>query len=346
MSQIRNSKVIAGILSLALTFFAVRHSQKLFLDCVWISGPLISSLFFGGLTFLTIYLERPNSNFLLEGFKKLLVYQTAFILFLFGWMKIFKLQINTSIIYLDMPVGVLSGYQFSLAFYGYSYSFIVFIGCLQLIGATFLLFKNTRLLGILILVPILANIILTNITYSIGIGVTLMATVLLLACLFLMLEDYEKIKALIFSKKNNKEATKKQVNFSIKALILAIPLLLGVLNYKTHTSPEIIGKYSVKNYSLNGKDFDYQSCSDTLLSSIYFDENQDCIFRYGNDFETLKVGKLKVHKNKKSLEVIWRYPKNYTDTLKVNLEKIGKEKQYRIKGKLGTNDVVITLIKE
>jgi hypothetical protein len=128
--------------------------------------------------------------------------------------------------------------------------------------------------------------------------------------------------------------------------ILIIPLLLGYLNYKPHTNPTIIGKYSVKGYSFNGNDFDYQNCSDSLLSTIYFDENQDCIFRYGNDFERLEIGKLKINKNQKSLEVIWRYPKNYTDTLKVNLEKTDKEKEYRISGKLGPNNVVLSLIKD
>jgi hypothetical protein len=346
MRQIRNSKIIVGFLSLILTVFSVRHTQKLLPELGAIPNSLLISLFFGVLIFLIIYLERSKTNFLLSAFKKIMIYQIGFILFLFGWMKVFKLHLNASIVYLDMPIGELSGYELSTAFYGYSYPFIIFIGCLQLTGSTLLLFKRTRLLGVLILSPILANIIVTNITYSIGIGVTLMAFSLLLGCIIIILEDYEKIKQLIFPSKDKKEESKNKFNSLITAFIIIIPLVLGFINYKPHTNPDIIGTYSVKGYSANGKIVDYQNCNDTLLTVIYFDENQDCIFKYGNDFDVLKVGKLKTTKYKKTLEVIWRYPKNYSDTLIANFEKSNNNEEYRLIGKLGKNDIEIELIKK
>jgi hypothetical protein len=346
MKQIKDSKIIAGFLSVVLTIFSVRHTQKLLPEFGKIPNSIIVSIVIGVFVILIIYLERSKSNFLLSAFKKLILYNVSFILFLFGWMKIFKLHLNTSIVYLDMPIGELSGYEFSTAFYGYSYSFIIFIGCLQLIGSTFLLFKRTKLLGVLILSPILANIIVTNITYSIGIGVTLMASFLLLGSFFLILEDYEKIRQLVFPHKDNKEKSNNKFNYIVTAFIVLIPLILGFLNYKPHTNPDIIGTYSVKGYSVNGKIVDYKNCNDTLLTVIYFDENQDCIFKYGNDFEILKVGKLKTTKYEKTLEVIWRYPKNYSDTLIANFEKSNNNEEYRLIGKLGKNDIEIELIKK
>jgi hypothetical protein len=340
MDQIRNSKTIAFFLSLVLTIFAIQHSHK------FLPNSLILTIFFGVLILLNFYLERTKSDFLLQGLKKIIICQVAYVLFLFGWMKIFKLHLNTSIVYLDMPIGNLSGYEFSTAFYGYSYSFIIFIGSLQLIGSTLLLFQRTRLLGILILSPILANIIVTNIAYAIGLGVTLMASFLLLGCLFILLDDYEKIREVVFPTKNDNEISSNKFNYTITILIISIPFFLSFLNYKPHSNPQIIGKYLIKNYSINGNKIDSQNCTDTLLTAIYFDENQDCIFKYGNNFEMLKVGKLNTNKNEKKLEVTWRYPKNYNDTLRVNFKKIINQNSYQLRGKLGQNDIEMILTKE
>ena len=346
MKQIRDSKIIAGGISIILTVFAIIHSKKLVPEFEKISSSLIVSILIGSIIFLIFYLERKKNNSVVDALKNTIVYQIAFILSLFGWLKIFKLHLNTSIVYLDMPIGELSGYELSTMFYGYSYSFILFIGSLQLIGSILILFKRTRLLGVLILSPILANIIVTNITYSIGMGVTLMAAFLLLGCIFIVLEEYEKIKELIFPTKSNKEVSNNKFNYIVITLIVIIPFLLGFFNYSPHTNSEIIGKYLVKNYSINGIKINFKNSTDTILTSIYFDENQDCIFRYGNSFETLKVGKLRCNKGEKKIKVIWRYPKNYSDTLKANFEKVTKLNEYQIKGTLGADNIEINLLKK
>ena len=57
--------------------------------------------------------------------------------------------------------------SFSLAwtFMGHSYFYILFVGITQLVGAWFLLWNKTKLLGVLILMPIMINIIIFDIIF-------------------------------------------------------------------------------------------------------------------------------------------------------------------------------------
>ncbi len=56
---------------------------------------------------------------------------------------------------------------FNLAwtFMGYSFGYILFVGVLQIIGAWMLLWNKTKILGVLILIPIMANIIAFDIVF-------------------------------------------------------------------------------------------------------------------------------------------------------------------------------------
>ncbi|MGB5820969.1 MAG: hypothetical protein WBG90_15895 [Saonia sp.] len=56
---------------------------------------------------------------------------------------------------------------FNLAwtFMGYSYGYILFVGILQIIGAWMLLWNKTKILGVLILIPIMVNIIMFDIFF-------------------------------------------------------------------------------------------------------------------------------------------------------------------------------------
>jgi len=59
----------------------------------------------------------------------------------------------------DLPLAEVGAYDLAWTFMGYSFSYILFIGIFQIIGAWCLLWERTKLIGILILMPILVNII-------------------------------------------------------------------------------------------------------------------------------------------------------------------------------------------
>jgi hypothetical protein len=102
--------------------------------------------------------------------------------------------------------------SFSLAwtFMGHSYSYILFVGITQLIGAWFLLWNKKKLLGVLILIPIMINIIIFDIIF-LDVYPALVNAIIV----FLML-----LLILFFNKENIIEVIQGLTNFPIKSKVL------------------------------------------------------------------------------------------------------------------------------
>ena len=62
-------------------------------------------------------------------------------------------------------LGEASSFSLAWTFMGHSYFYILFVGFTQLIGAWFLLWNKTKLIGVLILIPIMINIIIFDILF-------------------------------------------------------------------------------------------------------------------------------------------------------------------------------------
>jgi len=58
-----------------------------------------------------------------------------------------------------------SAYELAWSFMGYSFAYILFIGVSQITGAWLLLWNRTKLLGVLILFPIMVNIVVFDIIF-------------------------------------------------------------------------------------------------------------------------------------------------------------------------------------
>jgi hypothetical protein len=68
------------------------------------------------------------------------------------------------------PVGSLSGYQLAWFYYAYSHTYEVILGLVEVAGGTLLLFRRTALLGAALMLPVMANIVMINVFYVIGVG--------------------------------------------------------------------------------------------------------------------------------------------------------------------------------
>jgi hypothetical protein len=75
---------------------------------------------------------------------------------------------------------------------GYYYTFI---GISQIIIAILILIPRTSLLGVLMYFPVIVNIIV--LTYAVRFDGTRLITMMLLACLFLLLWDYDRLKHIL-----------------------------------------------------------------------------------------------------------------------------------------------------
>ncbi len=115
----------------------------------------------------------------------------------YGWAKLFGHQFYRRG---HLPEAVklktietLSGFDLAWAFFGYSYPYILFIGVSQVIGAILLLFNRTKLLGAAILIPVLLNIIVVDICFSIHTGAMLNACFFLLMTLLMLYLNKERV---------------------------------------------------------------------------------------------------------------------------------------------------------
>ncbi len=82
-------------------------------------------------------------------------------------------------------------------------SYYAFIGIVQLITAVLLLIPRTALLGALLYFPIIVNICV--LTYATRFDGTRIVTMMVLACLYLLIWDYDRLKHLWLSKQHEAE---------------------------------------------------------------------------------------------------------------------------------------------
>ncbi len=93
----------------------------------------------------------------------------------------------------NTTLGDASGFSLAWTFMGHSYVYILFIGVTQLIGAWFLLWNKTKLIGVLILIPIMVNIILFDIIFLDVYPALANAIFVFLMLLFILYFNKEKV---------------------------------------------------------------------------------------------------------------------------------------------------------
>ena len=106
----------------------------------------------------------------------------VFAMFVYGGAKYWQFHEANLV---EKPVSELTGMQIMWAFYGYSKTFAVIIGIIEIIGGVLILIKKTRLLGCLITTTILVNIILQDYFYGVNKG-ALKAAIIYQACILLI----------------------------------------------------------------------------------------------------------------------------------------------------------------
>lgn len=106
----------------------------------------------------------------------------VFAMFVYGGAKYWQFhEVNL----IEKPVSELTGMQIMWVFYGYSKSFAVIIGLVEITGGLLILVKKTRLLGCLITSTILVNIILQDYFYQVNKG-ALKAAIMYQGCILLI----------------------------------------------------------------------------------------------------------------------------------------------------------------
>lgn len=158
---------------------------------------------------------------LLKIAERTLRYFVAFFIFIYGAAKPFQFGYHKELP--NTPVNELSGMELMWCFFGYSDVLPIIIGILQVVGAFLLLFPRSKILGILILIPIMANIVLFDIFYQVLWGATVNAIVFLIILISLLFFERQRMSKVIqiITAKTTKDPKAIQL-FFISALLAAI----------------------------------------------------------------------------------------------------------------------------
>lgn len=157
-----------------------------------------------------------------------------FFLNIYGLGKIFGGQFYSSTGIPDeiaiMPIGQVPDFELAWVFMGRSFGYILFIGLAEIIGACLLLFNKTKLIGTLILIPIMVNVIVFDIFFLDVYGALASATIYLLMLLTILVINKEKISKLLAELVSTKMVP--QISFKEKffkySIVLAIIVLIFI----------------------------------------------------------------------------------------------------------------------
>ena len=129
-----------------------------------------------------------------------------------------------------MPIAQVPDFELAWIFMGRSYGYMLYIGLAEIIGACLLLFNKTKLIGTLILIPIMLNVIVFDIFFLDEYGALAGATLYFLMLLTILVINKEKISKVIAELISTKLAP--PISFKEKffkySIVLAIIVLIFI----------------------------------------------------------------------------------------------------------------------
>jgi hypothetical protein len=277
----------------------------------------------------------------------IIYYCLAIDLATFGWQKIYHLQFFVPLGMLDLPFSSLSGEELTWAYFRHSYPYIVAIGACQIGGSLLLLFRRTRLLGAIVLVPVLVNIILLDYFYGLDIGVLVHALVLAVGLAYLISLDYRRLVVFFLREASQLPRLALPHRWPRQLLRWAAvggPLLLAVTYPSPDTYPQLTGKYAVHDLRLRHQPVPAPSCQDSVLTVVYLDIAHDCVFEC-NGTQRRRFGTYSYDGRTRQLQVVWRYPTPSPDTLWATLAAPAAGNGLAVAGHLGRLPISFTLQK-
>jgi hypothetical protein len=278
----------------------------------WIPMRVMSLIELVSIAFAVVYaiiwqLRKTNNPRTLAFWQGLIRFGVAYDLASFGWEKICHLQLVVPLSWLDRPYGDFSPSELFWTFYSHSYLFGCIIAGIQILGAMLLLFGRTRLIGVFILLPVLANILLMDIFYQIGGSVVVHASIMMLGTLYFLFIEFDRLKRFFFAAKDQLPSlnVSRYLKVAIRLSIIYVPLLLISMHGGVDRHPQLTGKYEVKQLMVNHQEIRSSGTCDSALTAVYFDIKDRCVFEY-NSSQRRWDGNFTLDANK--LEINWRSP--------------------------------------
>ena len=288
--------------------------------------------------------RKTNDPSTLAFWQGLIRYGVAFDLAEFGWAKIFHLQLVMPMSKLDLPYNSFSPSDLFWNFFSYSYLLGCIIAALQIAGAMLLLFHRTRLVGVFILLPVLANILLMDIFYQIGYSVVVHTSIMMAGILYFLVIEFNRLKEFFYAATNRLPELhfSRYVKWIIRLSIIYIPLLLIAMHGKADNFPGLTGKYEVKQLSINQQLLHNSTCADSILTVVYFDIKNGCVFQFNTP---TKRWNGTFSKNSNHLKINWLSPAE-KPVFNGTMSMVNDSGELKLTGMLGKDSMDVILQKE
>jgi len=218
-------------------------------------------------------------------------YYIALIAFIYGIEKLFALQMPfPNISQLATPLGDFLPMRLSWMFIGYSSPYQIFSGVMETIVGLLLLYRRTATLGILMGTAVFLNVMMLNLCYDIPVKIFSIHIVLL--CVFLMVNEFERIICFFILNKPAAACNLYEFHFpkkwmriarivlKIAFVIIAVGLqLYNMIRYYKSSNTDLsvkpfkTGVYNVAVFAVNGDTIPISINDSLRWRDVIFDKN-------------------------------------------------------------------------
>ena len=311
--------ILTGLVS---AVSALRIGQNYLNIITYSMRPVATTLVLMYIGCLLVYIftsMRKNASDPVKGLPALafwqgaLRYVLAFDICVFGIGKFFDIQFNIPLAWLTTPLGSLPSHELLFAFYGRYGALARIVGVMQIAGGLLLIFRRTRLAGVIFLLPIVLHLLLLNAFYLHG---TLYYVIILtMALSYLLLIDYSRLKQFFLFDYDMQPLYRFKSNgvkMALKAFVIIGPLILMAMHKKPQYFAAINGEYRVDKLSINNQEKNLNT-RDSILTKVFIDR-EDFILEYNGHKQRI-IGEYKYNSAKKEIKAWWYYPEDKRDTL-------------------------------
>jgi hypothetical protein len=280
-------------------------------------------------------------------------YWLAVEIFNYGFAKILGTQFAPAYFKGDSTWNSLSGYDLTWNYFSYSYAMSCIIAVVQIVGSGLLLFRRTTLLGVFFLLPVMVNIVLIDIFYSIAGGALMNAILFTSGLTYLLLLRWGAI--VVFFKQSRSPLP--VIRFGgVKNLLrlLLVVYAAGFIYYVSTTKApaDLTGKWRVDQLVRNGETARVNDWLTDSLSwkNIYLEEYGRFTFSpnpYFVESARATIGSYKYEAPKKTIRFVAYRPELPADTLYAVATMMNAgHMQWRISGHKDTVLLSLTKIRE
>lgn len=214
-------------------------------------------------------------------------YFISFVLVAFAISKFFNAQFQIYNYSGYVPLKDISPFTHAWSFFGRSYNYNLFLGIAEFIAGTFILFRRTRLAGLLIALTIFINVLIIDIEFNVANAIG-HVTIEILIVLLLLIPYLKDLKTFFWDRegKLNRQAESSKKLFSVYIPLIFLILVTAGFAWETSTAlqsqDKLIGEYQLKQLIINADTVKLEGGKYTRTPMIFFEFGNTTILSFND----------------------------------------------------------------